>query len=325
MRIVLLLTVLHTTSAALPISPHVNVAQIRMDGDGGGGSATPESVNGGSSPPQHPTCAAYKEFYTEDVHCCDKPSSHVVNPRVAGVCPSVEYIPLADVSPFHGFYGVSSAFGAGTLGLNGVMQNRLFVVAVKQCPGTTFATLLLSKAVQIEDFTIPDAVMQNPTVMKSFCLLSDLFVAEIRLGHDVDIPERISATGGVSERNIALVGERADLSANKWSLEDVQVWCAEMKVLHTAMPNYEISPIPGWGTIEEINFFQIAIHLPKITLLSNLQDMDVKCPLFNRFLLPDAPSGSVGSLQDLKDSQLFADATTNYYTIAPAILQKMSA
>ena len=91
------------------------------------------------------------------------------------------------------------------------------------------------------------------------------------------------------------------------------------------MPKYGLSPIPGWGTIEDINFFQIGIHLPKITLLSNLQDTDVKCPLFNRFLLPDAPSGSVGSLQDLKDSQLFDDAMNNYYAIAPDILEKMSA
>ena len=296
-------------------------------GDGGGGSATPEPVNGGSSPPQHPTCAAYKQFYKDDVRCCDKPSSHVVNPRVAGVCPSVEYIPLADLSPYHGFYGVNGAFGNGTLGLNGVMQNRLFVVAVKQCPGTTFATLLLSKAVHLDGFSIPDAVMQNPAVMKSFCLLSDIFVAEILLGHDVDIPERVNPdTGGVSQRNIELVGERTDLNANKWSLEDVQVWCAEMKVLHTALPDYVLSEsVSGWHKIEDINFFQIGIHLPKITLLSNLQDTDVKCPLFNRFLLPDAPSGSVGSLQDLKDSPLYADATTNYYAIAPAILEKMSA
>ena len=44
MRIVLLLTVLRTASAALPIAPRFNFVQARMEGDDEGGSATPEPV-----------------------------------------------------------------------------------------------------------------------------------------------------------------------------------------------------------------------------------------------------------------------------------------
>jgi hypothetical protein len=155
------------------------------------------------------TCSDIKKLYTNENPCCGRdPGNDWVNYG----SDAVQYAP-------------AFRFNSGSIGLGGypawnsklVEPGYMLPLGVSSCPGAGVIAAALMGVVPHTNHPANMSVYLSPPVQKAFALLSELFVAELRMGKSYNLPAGDSPMPNNTQH------------PDRWSKDQLSNWIASYK------------------------------------------------------------------------------------------------